>query len=100
MKINASLLIISRSFLLVTFMILQSSCAMSYIDDDGNHRIIGLVNITLNRPVDSDLVAGDKVEIESIGVMYSKTALHHGLTVGYGRETTVVLKNDAITLLK
>jgi len=71
-----------------------TSCAITYQDDDGNQRIIGLVSMTIDKPKDDKSIAGDKVEITSLGVMYSDTPIHNGLSIGYYSEKTIVLKNN------
>jgi hypothetical protein len=77
-----------------------SSCAVTYQDNDGNQRIVGFVSMTLEKPVDKSLVAGDKVKITNVGAMYSDTPIHNGISIGYYSETTTILKNDVAVIIK
>ncbi|ASP47028.1 hypothetical protein [Cognaticolwellia beringensis] len=86
--------------LMPLFFLILSSCAVTYQDNDGNQRIVGFVSLTLEKPVDNSLVAGDKVKITNIGVMYSDTPIHNGISIGYYSETTTVLKNDVAVMIK
>lgn len=92
MFINYCMVVLMTAFI--------GSCALNYVDDNGDQRIIGLVSITLDRPADSPLIAGDSVTVENIGIMYSDTPLHTGVSIGYSSEKTVVLKNDVSTTLE
>lgn len=78
---------------------LLSSCAVNYQDKDGNQRIIGFVSITLEKTPDQHLVAGDKIEITNIGIMYSSTPIHNGVSIGYYNEIVTILKNDVATII-
>ncbi|MBA6232363.1 MULTISPECIES: hypothetical protein [unclassified Colwellia] len=80
--------------------LLVSSCAVTYQDSDGNQKIVGFVSLTLEKPADQTLVAGDKVKITNVGVMYSDTPIHNGISIGYYSETTTILKNDVAVIIK
>ncbi|ARD43202.1 hypothetical protein [Colwellia sp. PAMC 21821] len=80
--------------------LILSSCAVTYQDNDGNQRIVGFVSLTLEKPVDNSLVAGDKVKITNLGAMYSDSPIHNGISIGYYSETTTVLKNDVAVMIK
>ena len=82
------------------FFVLLTSCAVTYQDDDGNQRVVGFVSLTISKPLDNAAVAGDKVKITSLGVMYSDTPIHKGLSIGYYSETTTVLKNDVAIIVQ
>jgi len=74
-----------------------SACAVSYTDEDGNHRVIGLVNMKLDRPPDSNLIAGDAVTVKNLGMMALSHPQHTGFSLGYNRETIQILKNNVST---
>lgn len=73
-------------------------CAVSYVDDEGNQHVIGLVNMSLIGVDGNTKKAGDKVEVENIGVMFLHGPLHTGVSVGYTHESTLQLKNDSLYL--
>jgi len=85
--------------LIILLIPLLSSCAVNYQDKDGNQRIIGFVSITLEKSPNQYLVAGDKIDITNIGVMYSSTPIHNGLSIGYYNEIVTILKNDVATII-
>ncbi len=90
---------IVKAILIIALILVNYSCAINYIDDDGNQRIIGLVSIKLERPTEYPLVAGDKVSISNIGVLVSKGPVHSGISIGYNSETSIVLKNNVATII-
>ena len=90
---------ILRSTLAIIFVFVNCSCAINYVDKNGDQRIIGLVSIKLDRPEESPLIAGDKVSVSNIGVMFSKGPVHTGLSIGYNSETSIILKNDIATII-
>jgi len=77
-----------------------NACAVSYIDENGKQRVIGLVNLKLDRPVDSPMIAGDEISVTNIGVMYSSSPLYHGLSIGYTQESSVILKNNVLVIVE
>jgi hypothetical protein len=80
--------------------LLLTGCAITYQDDNGNQRVIGLVSMTIDKPKDKKSIAGDKVTITSLGVMYSDTPIHKGLSIGYYSEMTYVLKNNVAIIVE
>ena len=80
------------------FLFSLCGCAVSYIDAAGDQRIIGLVSITLDRPADTPIIAGDKISVSNIGLMYLSSPLHTGLSIGYTNESSVLLKNNVLVL--
>jgi len=50
------------------------SCAFTYTDNDGNRHAIGFLDVTVRPPSDPVPVAGDVVEITSVGVSIGQTA--------------------------
>lgn len=87
-----------KTLLLLTLSL--SSCAVTYTDDTGNKRVIGLVNMTIDKSAGDKLKAADRVQITNIGIMYSNSPIHTGISIGYNSETTMVLKNDVATIIK
>lgn len=80
--------------------LLLSGCAITYQDDNGNQRVIGLVSMTIDKPKDKKSIAGDKVTITSLGVIYSDTPIYTGLSIGYYSEMTYVLKNNVAIIVE
>lgn len=73
-------------------------CAISYIDTDGNRHTLGLVDITMRTPAAPETVAGDVVEVTSLGLSIGQNAQGGYLTAGYNRQTTAALRDNALVL--
>jgi len=86
-------------YLLVCVYVL-SGCAFSYVDNQGRHNVIGILNLSMQGVEDDKRKAGDKVEITNIGILFSHGPIHSGLSVGYNKESTMTLKNDALVLIE
>lgn len=80
--------------------LLIQGCAIHYTDNQGNHRIVGLVDISLPREDFKALEAGDAVSATNVGVLISSGPIHSGVGIGYNSETSVILKDDTAVLLK
>tara|TARA_B100000953_G_C18028294_1_gene422392 strand:- start:1963 stop:2313 length:351 start_codon:yes stop_codon:yes gene_type:complete len=79
------------------FLISVSGCAISYVNDEGHKRIIGLVNITLEQGEKSKSV--DAFELTNLGVFVNSSPLSTSLSIGYAKETIIEIPNDALILL-
>jgi hypothetical protein len=82
------------------FMFVMSGCAISYVDGVGNHNMIGFMHVTMHGVENDKLKAGDKIELTNIGILLSNGPLYSGVSVGYNKESTTSIKNDALVLIK
>ena len=73
-------------------------CAFTYTDANGDRHVIGLVDITVRAPVAPETLAGDIVEVTSLGLSIGQTAQGGYLTAGFNRETTAALRDNALVL--
>ena len=80
-------------------MFVMSGCAISYIDSEGNHNMVGFMNITMQGVENDKLKAGDKIEVTNVGILLSNGPLYSGVSVGYNKESTTSIKNDALSLI-
>jgi hypothetical protein len=78
--------------------ILLSGCALSYTDGAGNQHVIGLVDLTVRAPAAAETLAGNVVEITSVGVSIGQTPQGGYITAGYNRETTAALRDSTVVL--
>lgn len=74
-----------------------AGCAFSYVDSSNVRHIIGFVDVALPAaPAEAASPTPSVVSVTSLGVhVYSGTANGSGLVVGYGKETVVVMPNNA-----
>jgi hypothetical protein len=82
----------------VLFALTCQSCAVSYLDGNGDRHIIGFADITIHAPVESRTFAGDVVEVTAIGITASQTAQGGHLDVGYSHEITAALRDNALVV--
>ena len=85
-------------YLILMFVI--SGCAISYIDSEGNHNMIGFMHVAMQGVENDKLKAGDKIEVTNVGILLSNGPLYSGVSVGYNKESTTSIKNDALVLIK
>jgi hypothetical protein len=69
-----------------------SGYAISHIDNQGLHYVIGILQVSILGVVDDKPKAGDKVEVTNIGILISHGPLSSRLSVVYNRESTMNLK--------
>jgi hypothetical protein len=72
-----------------------AGCAFTYTDANGDRHTLGLVDITVRAP---ETLAGDIVEVTSLGVSIGQNAQGGYLTAGYNRQTTAALRDHALVL--
>ena len=80
MQFVSKLLKLSVYLILMFFM---SGCAISYIDSEGNHNMVGFMNVTMQGVENDKLKAGDKIEVTNVGILLSNGPLYSGVSVGY-----------------
>lgn len=81
----------------VSLGLVSASCAYSYVDSNNVRHIVGFVDVSLPAtPTESSGPTPSAVSITSVGVhVYSGTANGSGLVLGYGRETVLMMPNNA-----
>src|SRR5438874_10972446 len=85
------------SFLLVLGTAL-GGCAVSYTDANGDRHAIGLVDITVRAPAAPETLAGDVVEVTSLGLSVGQNAQGGFITAGFNRQATAALRDNALVL--
>lgn len=75
-----------------------SSCAVTYVDEQGDKHVVGWVNMTIEAKVPKKLSAGEKTSIANIGVMLVSGPHCGGLSIGYTKEEFMTLNNHALVL--
>jgi hypothetical protein len=73
-------------------------CAFAYTDANGDHHAIGLVDITVRAPAAPETLAGDVVEVTSLGLSVGQNAQGGYITAGFNRQTTAALRDNALVL--
>lgn len=73
---------------------LLGGCAVDYVDEAGNRRIVGLVDLTLHPAGGPG--AGTVVDLTTVGIAIADTGQGGHVVLGYSRERTAVLRNDAL----
>lgn len=86
-----------KRYLVLLLLLTISGCAISYVDDEGQKRIIGLVNLTLSNKGGDQ--GADKVEVTSIGILLSSNPVSTGLSAGYTKEVTMKIHNNALIFM-
>lgn len=77
---------------------LLSGCAVTYIDENGNKNIIGFVNVKTKPAEKVFYIAGETIDVTSIGFMFFNSTEQSSITIGYGKETHTYLKNNVLLL--
>lgn len=73
-------------------------CAFSYTDSNGDRHAIGLLDITVRAPAAPETLAGDIVEITSLGLSLGQNAQGGYFTAGFNRQTTAALRDNALVI--
>ena len=89
---HRALLALCLSGLLVT------GCSYSYTAEDGARRMIGFVDITIRPAEDAPNIAGQVIDLQSVGLSYNQTAAGQNVTLGYSHEKVGFLRNNALVL--
>jgi hypothetical protein len=75
-----------------------SGCAFTYTDANGDRHAVGLLDVTVRAPPAPETLAGDVVEVTSLGLSIGQTAQGGYLTAGYNRQTTAALRDNALVI--
>ena len=73
-------------------------CAFTYTDANGDRHTLGLVDITVRAPAAPETLAGDVVEVTSLGLSIGQNAQGGFITAGFNRQTTAALRDNALVL--
>ena len=73
-------------------------CAFSYTDANGDRHAIGLVDITVRAPAAPETLAGDIIEVTSVGLSIGQNAQGGYLTAGFNHQATAALRDNALVL--
>jgi hypothetical protein len=74
------------------------ACALSYVDREGNHHVIGLVDISIQSSKTPQTFAGDVVDITAVGLSAGQTAQGGYITLGYSNEASATLRDNALVI--
>src|SRR5437660_12901967 len=75
-------------------------CAFSYTDANGDRHAIGLVDGSVRAPAAPETLAGDIVEVTSLGLSIGQNAQGGYLTAGFNHQATAALRDNALVLGK
>jgi hypothetical protein len=73
-------------------------CAFTYTDANGDRHAVGVLDVTVRAPPSPETLAGDVVEVTSLGLSIGQTAQGGYLTAGFNREATAVLRDNALVI--
>lgn len=73
-------------------------CALTYFDSEGNQHVIGLVDITIRASAAPETLAGDVVDVTSLGISIGQNAQGGYFTAGFNRQATAALRDNALVL--
>lgn len=74
------------------------ACSYSYTDEAGNRRVIGLVDMTIAPGKEGTAFAGTVVDVTTVGAAIAQNAQGFHLTLGYSRDTTAAIRDDALVI--
>lgn len=74
---------------------LLCGCAHSYIDQAGNRRVIGWVDLTLPPAVAAADTGADWVRMRTFGLAISSTPISNAFELGYSDNTLAVVRNNS-----
>jgi hypothetical protein len=74
-----------------------AGCAFSYVDSRNVRHVIGFVDVALPAaPTEASGPTPSVVSVTSVGVhVYSGTSNGGGVVLGYGKETVLIMPNNA-----
>jgi hypothetical protein len=90
-------LALSRVFAIVLALPL-GACSYRYVDEAGVQHVVGLVALAIPPAEDERRIAGDIIEVTTLGVSFSVNAQGGGLTIGFNQERSGVLRDDSLVL--
>ena len=76
-----------------------AGCSFTYTDQAGNRHVTGLVlDLTVKASPERDTIAGDVLEVTTVGLSVGQTASGGYVTAGYNREVSADLRNNALVI--
>jgi hypothetical protein len=75
-----------------------AGCAVVYTEADGTKHIIGLANVEIRPPADPRTIAGEVVDTTVIGLGIYNTEAQGGFVLGYGRDVTAAIRDNALVI--
>lgn len=78
---------------IISIILNSSGCALQYIDADGNHNTIGLVNIKSKTNLNSEHCTVENIEVTTFGLSGIDMPSHGSLTLGYSSNSTKIIKS-------
>ena len=79
-------------------LIVGSGCAIAYRDESGAMHAIGLLDVTTRAPNIESAVAGDVVEVTTVGLALLRSDDGDRLTLGYNRQASARLKDNVFVI--
>lgn len=87
-----------RSVGAVVLCVLLGACSMSFEDGQGGRRIIGFVDLTVTPAPKGSPVAGDVIDLTTVGLAVASTGQGGHLSIGYTRDVVATLHDDSLVL--
>lgn len=78
--------------------VLHGACSMSFEDGQGGRRIIGFVDLTVTPAPEGTPVAGEVIDLTTVGLAIASTAQGGHLSFGYTRDVVATLRDDSLVL--
>ena len=91
---------IRRSLAVISFMAIISTtgCSYQFIDRSGNHRIVGLANVTVE-PSSVTCNSSQLLSVSTFGLSAIHLPSHGGIALGYARNASISLPDNTFVLL-
>lgn len=96
--IDMSVAIILRVVAAVVVSGCVSACSYAYMDDAGVRHVVGFVDIAVSRPKNNPSLAGDVLDVTTVGLALSRNAQGGHLALGYSREVTAELLDNVLVI--
>lgn len=85
-------------FLLLCVVCFAEGCAYSYIDNDGDRHLIGLVDVKIRDAPESETYAGQIVDWRTLGISVNRNEMGSSVAIGYNRDVSGYLKNNSLVI--
>lgn len=84
---------------IVAALALLSGCAHNYLDQAGNRRVIGWVDLTLPPAIAAHDTGADWIRMRTFGLAISSSPIGSALDLGYSDNTVAVVRNNSCVAL-
>jgi hypothetical protein len=88
--------ILCISILLLAFSYM-TACSYVRVNDDGSKYILGLVSMKIDENLESNVLAGTVIDVETVGLNYVRSDFNGGVGFGYSRNRVVGIKNHKVS---